>query len=72
MVILKRAHIHWVLPEEPARPFIKKALDLGINFFDTANMYSIGASEEILGRAIKDYAKRDEDRYSNKSIPSDA
>ncbi len=50
----------WVLDEENSRPIIKKALELGINFFDTANVYSIGASEEILGRAIKDFAKRDE------------
>src|SRR6266702_7887930 len=50
----------WVLSEEHSRPIIKKALDLGINFFDTANVYSIGKSEEILGRALKDFAKRDE------------
>ena len=50
----------WVLNEENSRPIIKKALELGINFFDTANVYSIGASEEILGRALKDFAKRDE------------
>jgi aryl-alcohol dehydrogenase-like predicted oxidoreductase len=50
----------WVLDEENSRPIIKKALELGINFFDTANVYSIGASEEILGRALKDFAKRDE------------
>lgn len=50
----------WVLTEENSRPIIKKALELGINFFDTANVYSIGASEEILGRALKDFAKRDE------------
>ncbi|MET3942304.1 aryl-alcohol dehydrogenase-like predicted oxidoreductase [Paenibacillus sp. PvP094] len=50
----------WVLNEENSRPVIKKALELGINFFDTANVYSLGASEEILGRALKDYAKRDE------------
>ncbi|WP_037288286.1 aldo/keto reductase [Saccharibacillus sacchari] len=50
----------WVLNEEESRPVIRKALELGINFFDTANVYSIGASEEILGRAIKDYANRDE------------
>ena len=49
----------WVLPEETGRRFVKKALDLGINFFDTADMYSHGASEEILGRAIKDLARRD-------------
>ncbi|MFC4101570.1 aldo/keto reductase [Paenibacillus xanthanilyticus] len=50
----------WLLDEENSRPLIKKALDLGINFFDTANIYSTGASEEIVGRALKDYANRDE------------
>ncbi len=50
----------WVLDEEHSRPVIKRALELGINFFDTANVYSIGASEQILGRALKDFAKRDE------------
>ncbi|WP_242919745.1 aldo/keto reductase [Pontibacter liquoris] len=50
----------WVLNEEESRPIIKKALDIGINFFDTANVYSIGRSEEILGRALKDYGHRDE------------
>ncbi len=50
----------WVLDEENSRPVIKRAIELGINFFDTANVYSIGRSEEILGRALKDFAKRDE------------
>jgi len=50
----------WVLDEENSRPIIQKALELGINFFDTANVYSLGASEEILGRALKDFANRDE------------
>lgn len=50
----------WVLNEEQSRPILKKALELGINFFDTANVYSMGTSEEILGRALKDYANRDE------------
>src|SRR5581483_3052907 len=50
----------WVLDEEHSRPIIKHALDLGINFFDTANVYSIGRSEEIVGRALKDFARRDE------------
>src|SRR5213078_4943842 len=50
----------WSLGEEEARPFIKRALEGGINFFDTANRYSLGSSEEILGRAIKDFARRDE------------
>jgi len=50
----------WVLNEEDSRPIIKKALEMGINFFDTANVYSIGASEEILGRALKDFARRED------------
>jgi Predicted oxidoreductases (related to aryl-alcohol dehydrogenases) len=50
----------WGLDEEQSRPFIKRALELGINFFDTANMYGSGASEEVLGRALRDFAKRDE------------
>ncbi|MDQ3213871.1 MAG: aldo/keto reductase [Acidobacteriota bacterium] len=50
----------WVLPEDAGRPFIKRALEYGINFFDTADMYSIGASEEILGRAVRDFARRDD------------
>ncbi|MCX6365324.1 MAG: aldo/keto reductase [Armatimonadetes bacterium] len=50
----------WVLGEAESRPVIQKALELGINFFDTANIYSIGASEEITGRALKDFANRDE------------
>jgi len=50
----------WVLDEDNSRPIIKKALDLGINFFDTANIYSIGTSEQILGRALRDFAQRDE------------
>lgn len=50
----------WVLNEEQSRSIVKKALELGINFFDTANVYSMGTSEEFLGRALKDYANRDE------------
>ncbi len=50
----------WTLPEESSRPIIKQALEAGINFFDTANSYSDGSSEEIVGRALKDFAKRDE------------
>jgi aryl-alcohol dehydrogenase (NADP+) len=45
----------WVLEEEESRPFIRRALELGINFFDTADVYSHGVSEEILGRALKDF-----------------
>jgi aryl-alcohol dehydrogenase (NADP+) len=48
----------WVLDEAESRPFIKRALEAGINFFDTADMYSVGASEEVLGRALKDLAQR--------------
>jgi aryl-alcohol dehydrogenase-like predicted oxidoreductase len=50
----------WTLDEEQSRPFIKRALDAGINFFDTANVYSDGTSEEIVGRAVRDFARRDE------------
>ncbi|WP_315795820.1 aldo/keto reductase [Paenibacillus sp. BIC5C1] len=50
----------WVINEENSRPVIKKALDLGINFFDTANVYSAGTSEEVIGRTLRDYANRDE------------
>ncbi len=45
----------WVLEEDESRPFLRRALELGINFFDTADMYSLGASEEILGRALRDF-----------------
>lgn len=50
----------WVLDEDESRPFIQRALELGINFFDTADVYSLGVSEEIVGRALKDFARRDE------------
>ena len=50
----------WTLTEEASRPLIRQALDLGINFFDTANVYSDGTSEEIVGRALKDFAHRDD------------
>jgi aryl-alcohol dehydrogenase-like predicted oxidoreductase len=50
----------WTLPEAQSRPFIRRALDLGINFFDLANVYSDGSSEEIVGRALLDYARRDD------------
>jgi len=55
-----RGNHAWSLGEEESWPFIKRALEAGINFFDTANRYSLGSSEEILGRAIKDFARRDE------------
>ncbi|MBN1221116.1 MAG: aldo/keto reductase [Anaerolineae bacterium] len=48
----------WVLSEKDSRPFIKRALELGINFFDTADMYSLGVSEEVVGRALKDFVQR--------------
>jgi 1-deoxyxylulose-5-phosphate synthase len=50
----------WSLGEDESRPFIKCALEAGINFFDTANRYSLGSSEEILGRALKDFSRRDD------------
>ncbi len=50
----------WALDEETSRPFIQQALELGINFFDTANVYSKGRSEEIIGKALRDFASRDE------------
>jgi 1-deoxyxylulose-5-phosphate synthase len=55
-----RGNHGWSLPEEESRPFIKQALEAGITTFDTANVYSDGSSEEITGRALKDFAKRDE------------
>jgi 1-deoxyxylulose-5-phosphate synthase len=50
----------WTLDEETSRGFIRQAIDAGLNFFDTANVYSVGSSEEILGRALTDFANRDE------------
>jgi aryl-alcohol dehydrogenase-like predicted oxidoreductase len=50
----------WVLDESASRPFIKRAVERGINFFDTADMYSRGVSEQVVGRALKDFARRDE------------
>ncbi len=50
----------WVLDEDASRPFVQRALEAGVNFFDTANMYSKGVSEEVTGRALKDFAKRDQ------------
>jgi aryl-alcohol dehydrogenase-like predicted oxidoreductase len=55
-----RGHPVWSLGEADSRPLLKRALDAGINFFDTANLYSLGSSEEILGRALLDYAHRDD------------
>jgi len=56
----KRGPHAWTLPEDESRPFIQKAIEEGINFFDTANGYSAGSSEEILGHAIKDFGNRDD------------
>jgi aryl-alcohol dehydrogenase-like predicted oxidoreductase len=50
----------WTLDEEHSRPFIQRALELGINYFDTANMYSKGGSEQVLGRALRDFTRREE------------
>ena len=55
-----RGNHPWSLPEVQSRPFIQQALDAGINFFDTANVYSNGSSEEIVGKALADFARRDE------------
>ena len=62
----------WVLNEENSRPIIKKALELGINFFDTANVYSIGKSEEILGRALKDFAESGRGRHRHQGARQNA
>ena len=56
----ERGNHAWTLTEKTSRPFIRQAVEAGINFFDTANGYSAGSSEEILGRALKEYANRDE------------
>jgi aryl-alcohol dehydrogenase-like predicted oxidoreductase len=55
-----RGHPVWSLDEDASRPLIRHAIEAGINFFDTANMYSQGSSEEILGRALKEFANRDD------------
>src|SRR5665811_2578217 len=55
-----RGNHSWSLPEDESRPLIRQAIEAGINFFDTANVYSDGSSEEIVGRALKDFANRDE------------
>jgi aryl-alcohol dehydrogenase-like predicted oxidoreductase len=58
--VSERGNHAWSLDEETSRPFIQQALDLGINFFDTANVYSDGTSEEIVGKALHDFANREE------------
>ena len=67
-----RGNHAWSLSEEESKPFIKKALEAGINFFDTANRYSLGNSEEILGRAIRDFARRDEVVHHHQGIRTHA
>ena len=57
-----RGNHSWTLGEAASRPFLKRALELGINFFDTANVYSDGTSEEIVGRALLDFARRERGR----------
>ncbi len=56
----ERGEHPWTLSEEQSRPLLRRALDAGINYFDTANSYSDGTSEEIVGRALKDFTRRDE------------
>ncbi len=58
--IVGRGHRPWTLDEENSRPIIRQGLELGVNFFDTANVYAEGSSEEITGRALKDFARREE------------
>jgi len=58
----------WVLDEDASRPFIRRALEHGINFFDTADMYSRGESERVLGRALKDFAPRDQVVVASKAF----
>jgi aryl-alcohol dehydrogenase-like predicted oxidoreductase len=58
--VAARGNHAWTLDEETSRPFIRRAVEHGINFFDTANVYSDGTSEEIVGRALRDFAQRDE------------
>ncbi len=58
--VKSRGNHTWSLEEEDARPFVRQAVEAGINFFDTANVYSDGTSEEIVGRALAEYARRDE------------
>ena len=59
----------WAVPEEESREIIRYALDQGINFFDTAMSYQEGNSEEVLGKALKDFAKRDDYIVATKFLP---
>ncbi|MGW9129952.1 aldo/keto reductase [Streptomyces sp. NPDC055681] len=58
--VADRGNHSWTLDEEASRPFVRQAVEAGINFFDTANVYSDGTSEEIVGRALAEFARRDE------------
>ena len=58
----------WVLEEEEARPFFRKAIEAGVNFFDTADMYSVGVSETILGHALREYTRRDDAVIATKAF----
>lgn len=63
------SHNAWALEEDEARPLVKKALDVGINFFDTAEIYAYGVSEQILGKALKEFSNRDEIVVATKAFP---
>jgi aryl-alcohol dehydrogenase-like predicted oxidoreductase len=63
---LTKGRHSWILNEEQSRPIIRHAVESGINFFDTANMYGAGTSEEVLGRALKNFAKREETVVASK------
>jgi aryl-alcohol dehydrogenase-like predicted oxidoreductase len=65
----QKGFLRWVLDEDAARPIIKRALELGINFIDTANVYAEGTSEEIIGKALKNYAKREQVVIATKVNP---
>jgi aryl-alcohol dehydrogenase-like predicted oxidoreductase len=56
----QRGNHSWTLDEDASRPFLQRAVEMGVNFWDTANVYSDGSSEEIVGRALRDFARRDE------------
>ena len=56
----KRGYPDWTLDEEASRPLLRQAVEAGINFFDTANIYSAGSSEEIVGRALKEFTRRED------------
>ena len=62
----------WILEEDEARPFLQRALDAGINFFDTADVYSLGASEQVLGNLVRSLgANRDEPGHRHQGLPAD-